>query len=155
MMTEIFKVKIDFKALDKWRDKDRDDLPITGYISLYKALGIVDAAHKYKDNDHPDFEVIPLDNIFCNLDTHKKIKNFIEHNWQVFSINIDADEHITWDTKKYPKGTRHYAKKLNAAPRNALIYDFSNYAPGLDNNLADDEIVLGILSPDPEESEEA
>ena len=63
MIQEIFKVTIDFDKLLKWRDKDRDDIPVCGFIALYKALGIVEAAQNYK-KDHPDFEVIPLDNIF-------------------------------------------------------------------------------------------
>lgn len=154
MIQEILKIKIDFDALEKWRDADRDDLPIVGFVSLYKALGIVQAANDYK-KDHPDFEVIPLDNIFCNLSTHRRLKSFIENNWQVFSIDIDRDYHVFWDTSKYAKGKKHYAKKMKAVVRNAVSWDFASYAPGLDEELGVNEIVLGISIPEPTAAEEA
>ena len=39
---------------------------------------------------------------------------------------------------------------MKALARNAVFLDFQNYAPGLDNNLEDNEIVFGIQVPDPE-----
>lgn len=149
MIQEILKVKIDFKKLEKWRDPDLDDIPVASFIGLYKALGIEDALVEYV-KDHPDFQVAPLDNIVCNLETHKRLKRFIEENWQVYSIEIDRDCHVFWDTSKYPKGKKHYPRKMKALARNAVFLDFQNYAPGLDNNLEDNEIVFGIQVPDPE-----
>lgn len=154
MFKEIYKTKIDFDALAEWRDKDRDDIPVSGFIGLYKALGIIQAANDYK-KEHEDFEVIPLDNIFCNLSTHQRLKHFIENNWSVYSLDIDADDHVFWDTSKFPKGQKHYAKTLKAAARNAVLYDFASFAPGLDDELGVNEIVLGIVVPDPEEVPQA
>ena len=149
MIQEILKVKIDFKALEKWKDAERDDFPVASFISLYRALGIEDALESYV-KEHPDFQVIPVINIVCNLNTHKRLKNFIEKNWQVYSIDIDRDFHVFWDTSKYPKGTKHYPRKMKALARNAVALDFSQYAPGIDNDMKDDEIVFGIPEPDPE-----
>jgi len=154
MIQEILKVKIDFKKLSEWRDKDRDDIPACGFIGVYKALGIVEAAQNYK-KDHPDFEVIPLDNIFCNIATHRRLKHFIEDMWSVYSLDIDADNHVFWDTSKYPKGKKHYAKTIKSTPRAALNYDFASFAPGIDEDLGIDEIVLGISVPDEEDPAEA
>ena len=149
MIQEILKIKIDFDALEQWRDADRDDIPVTNFIGLYKALGIVKAANDYKQ-DHPDFEVIPLDNIFCNTMTHRLLKKFIEDIWATYSLDIDEDNHVFWDTRKYPKGKKHYAKKLKKIVRSSLAYDFASYCPGIDDDLGVCEIVLGILVPDNE-----
>lgn len=149
MIKEILKVKIDFKELEKWRDPERDNVPAASFIAVYRALGIEDAIAKYAKR-HKGFQVAPLDNIVCNLETHKRLKHFIEENWQVYSIDIDKDCHVFWDTSKYPKGTRHYPKTLKATARNAVLLDFQSFAPGLDNNLEDNEIVFGIQVADPE-----
>ena len=44
---EIFKVEINFDELEKWRDSTKDDLPVVGYMSFYRAIGLLDAAEKY------------------------------------------------------------------------------------------------------------
>ena len=149
MLKEILKVKIDFKKLSEWRDPERDDIPAVSFIAVYRALGIEDAVAKYAKR-HKGFQVAPLDNIVCNLETHKRLKHFIEENWQVYSIDIDRDFHVFWDTSIYPKGKKHYPRKMKALARNAVLLDFGNYAPGLDNTLEDDVIVFGIPAPDPE-----
>ncbi len=153
MFKEILKIKVDFDALEKWRDPNHDDLPVLGFISLYRALGIVEAATKCQ-KENPDFEVIPVENIHCNFSTHRRLKSFIENNWKVFSIDIDADEHVFWDTSKFPKGKRHYPKKLKAAARNAVSYDFISHAPGVDDELGVNEIVFGVYEEDPKEGAE-
>jgi len=55
MFKEILKIKVDFDALEKWRDPNHDDLPVLGFISLYRALGIVDAATKCQE-ENPEQE---------------------------------------------------------------------------------------------------
>ena len=147
MIKVIYKTKIDFNALEAWRDKDRDDIPPTGFIAVYKALGIAEKAFEYQ-KEHPEFEVIPLDNIFCNTMTHRLLKKFIEEIWSTYSLDIDDDNHVFWDTKKYAKGKKHYAKKLKAVVRGSLAYDLASYCPGIDDELGVNEIVLGILVPD-------
>ena len=52
MFKEIKRFKLDFEALSKWRDSTRDDIPVNGFISFYKACGILEAANEYK-KDHP------------------------------------------------------------------------------------------------------
>ena len=86
----------------------------------------------------------------ANISDIQMIMEFIEENWKVYSIDIDKDYHVFWDTSKYPKGQKHYPKTLKATARNAVLLDFQNFAPGLDNNLEDNEIVFGIQVSDPE-----
>ena len=152
MIEVIYKTKIDFDALDKWRDSSRGDIPPVSCIGIYKALGIVEKAIEYKEK-HPEFEVVPLDNIFCNLSTHKRIREFLKEIWRTYSLKLDADNHIYWDTRKYKKGTKHYVKTLSKTIEASLYDDFVGYAPGIDDNLGVNEIVLGILVPDEEEGE--
>lgn len=150
----IFKTKIDFKELAKYRDPNKDDLPVIGFISLYRAIGLLDAAEKYKA-EHPDFfiDITNKSNIVCNFSTQRRLQTFIEDIWKTYSIDIDANEHVFWDTSKFPKGKKHYAKKLKAAARNAVRVDFGMYCPGLDDELGVNEIVLKVYEPD-EQSED-
>lgn len=151
MIKEIYKIKIDFDALEKWRDKDRDDIPPTSFIAIYKALGLVEKAVEYQ-KDHPEFEVIPLDNIFCNTSTHRRLKSFLEEIWATYSLDIDKDDHVYWDTRKWKKGKKHYAKTLKTSIKASLALDFQSYCPGIDDELGVNEIVLGYYVPD-EDSE--
>ena len=138
---EIFKTEIDFDALEKWTDSEKDDLPVVGYMSFYRAIGLLDAAKKYA-KEHPDFYLYHLDNILCNFMTNRRIKHFIESNWSVYDIDIDADNHTFWDTKKYPKGKKHYEKKIKDRIKKSLNKDFLTYTPGVDDELGVNEIVL-------------
>ena len=95
MLQEIYKTTINFEELENWRDPERDDIPVTGFIGFYKAVGIFDKAMEYK-KEHPEFEFAPVVNIFCNFNTQKAIKNFIERMWKIYSLKIDGDNHITW-----------------------------------------------------------
>ena len=148
----IFKTKIDFKALEQYRDANNDDLPITGFISIYRAIGLLDALIAYR-KDHPDFQLCPLDHIFCNISTNKRLKALIEDNWSTFSLDIDSDNHVYWDTKKYPKGTKHYKKKIKAVPKASISQDFIDYCPGIDDDLGVNEIVFMIITPDEKTAE--
>ena len=47
MRKVLFKTKIDFEALEAWRDEERDNIPPIGFLSVYKALGIVTEIDKY------------------------------------------------------------------------------------------------------------
>ncbi len=152
MIKEIYKTKIDFKKLEQWRDKERDDIPPTNFIAIYKALGIVDAAVNYQ-KEHEGFEVIPLDNIFCNTMTHRLLKKFIEEIWSTYSLDIDEDNHVFWVTSKWPKGKKHYAKKLKSNARGSIHLDFTSYCPGIDDDLNVGEIVLGVVVPDEEKEQ--
>lgn len=154
MLQEIFKTTINFDELENWRDPERDDIPVTSFIGFYKAIGIFEKAQEYK-KDHPDFEPIPIINIFCNTNTHKAITKFIERMWKIYSLKIDGDNHVVWDTRKWKKGEKHYAKALSKTVHRCLYGyrgDFSSYCPGIDGNIPDNEIVLGIILPDEEDT---
>lgn len=154
MIQILYLTKIDFNELEAWRDTERDDIPPTNFIAIYRALGIVDQILEYK-KDHPDFEPIPLDNIACNTSTLRRLKSFLEEMWSTYSLNIDADEHIFWDTKKWPKGKKHYAKKIKKTIMASLYDDFRDHCPGIDDELNVNEICFRIYVPDPEPKEMA
>ena len=81
-------------------------------------------------------------NLACNFNTLQRIKAFIEQNWMEYSLDIDKDNHVFWDTRKYEKNERHYAKKLNSRVQNSVNQDFLNFCPGLDDDLDDDILVF-------------
>lgn len=144
----IYKTKVDTDELGKWRDPERDDIPPTSFIAIYKALGIVDAITEYK-KDHPDLEVVPVLNVQCNTLTHSVLKKFLENIWAIYSLDIDADNHVFWDTSKWAKGKKHYAKKLKTRIAASLYDDFKNYCPGINDELGVGEIAFVV--PQPEE----
>ena len=150
MRKVLFKTKIDFEALEAWRDEERDNIPPIGFLSVYKALGIVTEIDKYC-KEHEDFKVMPDVNIFCNLSTHRRLKKFLEDIWSTYSLKITADNTVAWDTKKWKKGKKHYAKSISGVIKNSLIQDFANYAPGIDDELGVNEIIFAIDEPDAEE----
>lgn len=149
----IKKIKLNFDKLEEWTDPTQDDIPICSFIGLYKACGLMKHIEKYV-KDHPDFKVCALDNILGNFYTIKHLKNFIEENWKTRELTIDKDNHVYWDTSKYPKGATHYSKKPKAIVRNCINTDFANYCPGLDDDLEDDVLVFRVYLPDEEEKEE-
>ena len=150
MEKEIYRTKIDFDALEAWRDEEHDNIPPIGFLSVYKALGIVAEVDKHTKED-PDFKVVPATNIFCNLSTHRRLKRFLEDIWSTYSLKIESDNTVVWDTKKWKKGKKHYAKTISGVIKNSLLQDFVDYCPGIDDDLGVNEIVFKIEIPDPEE----
>jgi hypothetical protein len=140
---EVGKVVLDFDKLTRWRNKDKDDLPICSCLSLYKASGLEDIIKKYSQ-EHNGFQVIGLDHLYCNFDTLDKIKEFITKNWQKFSIDIDQDNHVYWDTKKWAKGQEHYLKTLKPKIKTSVLKDFYDYCPGIDEEVEDNIIIFRI-----------
>lgn len=135
-------IKLDFDELQEYRLSDRDELPIVGLLSFYKAIGLMDIASEYK-NEYPDFVFIPLDNFKCNFNTLRKIRDFIENNWATFDITITEDNGPRW--KKNAKREQHdFLKTIKPIIRRSLNSDFANYCPGLDDNVSDDIIVMTI-----------
>lgn len=149
MFKEVFKTTIDFKALSKWRLKEKDDIPPVSFLHIYAAIGLADFLTEYK-KDHPDVEVVPLDHIHCNTNTHIHLKKFLEDIWSTYSLKLNGDNDVTWDTTKWPKGKKHYAKKLSSRVSVSLDQDYASYCPGIDDDLADNEITLGFLEKDSE-----
>lgn len=135
-------VKLDFTELEEWRKEDSDDIPVCSLLSLYTACGIQDSIKDYcKDGE----KVTALDNLACNFTTLQKIKSFIESNWMEYSLDIDADNHVFWDTSKYAKNERHYAKKLKSKIQYSINQDFINFCPGIDDELDDDVLVFRVF----------
>lgn len=140
---EIARVNLDFDALEAWRDTTQDDLPICSCFSLYKACGLQDFIKKYSEV-HDNAQIIAVDNLFCNINTLERIKKFIIKNWEIYSIDIKEDNHVYWDTKKWKKGQKHYAKKLKAKIRASVNTDFYNFCPGIDEEIEDNVIIFRI-----------
>ena len=138
------KITLDFDKLAEWRQEDKDDIPICSVLSLYKASGITDAIQSYRIA-HFDEPVFPIVNLCCNFYTLQRIRNFVTNNWQIYSLDIAADEEVKWDTRKWAKGESHYPKKLKAKIRNSINMDFANFCPGLDDNLEDNILVFRIV----------
>ena len=135
-------VKLDFSKLEEGRKTDADDIPICSLLSLYTACGIQDYIKDYcKDGE----KVTALDNLACNFVTLQKLKTFIESNWMEYSLDIDGDNHVFWDTSKYQKNERHYAKKLKAKIQYSINQDFMNFCPGVDEDIEDDVIVFRVF----------
>ena len=150
---KIKKVKLNFDELEAWTDPTQDDIPVCSFIAVYKASGLMKAIENYVKKN-PGFQVCALDNIFANFYTIKRLKNLIEDNWKSRELMIDGDNHVYWDTSRYPKGATHYPKKPKAIVRNCINIDFANYCPGLDDDLEDDVLVFKIYLPDEEKKEE-
>ena len=45
-----YRITLDFEAISNWRDEERDDLPVHGMVSFYKAAGIIDFFKTLKGN---------------------------------------------------------------------------------------------------------
>lgn len=140
---EITTIKLDFDQLEEWRNQDLDDLPICGFLSLYKACGLMPYIEEYV-NSKEHGPIVAADNLTCNFYTLQRLKNFITNNWQVYSLDIKEDNNVIWDTRKWPKGQKHYAKKLRSTIRNSINTDFLNFCPGIDDELSDNIIVFKI-----------
>ncbi len=125
-------------------------LPVRGCISLYEASGLIPMIQKYSE-EHDGAQITPYDNLLCNFATLQRIKTFLEDQWGYYSINIDKDNHVFWDTKKYPAGTKHYKKSLTNKVKTCVVLDFTNYCCGLDDDLEDDVIVFRVFTKKPAE----
>lgn len=155
-MVEIGRATLDFDALQGWRDVDLDDIPVCSLISLYRASGIMDVLQKYAD-DHPDTRFCALDNLSCNFYTLQRIRRFITENWRRFSLRLEGDHMIKWDTKRYAKGEAHHLFNLKTKVQNSINYDFASFCPAVDDDLPDNLIVMSIAvdeaeDPEPEEN---
>lgn len=139
---EIARVKLDFDELADWRNAENDDIPICSCFSLYEASGLKGAIQKYCEENKA--QIVAADNLVCNFYTLQRIKNFITENWQTYSIDIKEDNKVFWDTKRWNKNQKHYAKTLRAKVRNSVNADFVNFCPGIDDELEDNLIVFKI-----------
>ena len=138
---DIKEVKINFEELEDYIDKS-STLPICSFISLYRVAGLVDEMKKYRQETGK--QIVPIDNIVCNFDTLDAAKKFVENQWKIYSIDIDADEHVFWKEDQYGH-EKHYAKNLSDKIKGAVFSDFLNYCPGTDDDLEDDVFVFRIF----------
>ena len=145
---DIVKIKIDFNKLDTWHSEK--DLPVCSFISLYEAVGLIPYVQEYlKTQDGA--KIAPLNNILCNFYTIQHLRNYIKGNWERYSIDIDADNHVFWDEKgTYRAWQKHYKRRLKKRVESCLNFDFNNYCPGLDDDLEDDVIVFRIYEEEQE-----
>lgn len=139
-------IQLDFDAIRKWRDAEKDDLPAYSMLTFYKAAGILDAVKELNGMKPVAF----YDILACNWPTHKKIKNFLEETWQIFSLRFKEKNVVEWNTDKYPKGTQHWARNLSKKVKGSVDVNFMNYCPFINDDLDDDIILIEI----PEESDQ-
>ena len=149
---ELGRVTLNFEELEAWRNTEADDIPICSFLSLYKACGLEPILEKYFEENNQK-QIVALDNLACNFNTLNRCKQLIEDNWACYSINIEKDNSVFWDTKKWGKNEKHYAKKLSAKIQHSLNLDCIQYCPGIDEELENNVIVFRIYQK-PEENTE-
>lgn len=143
--------KVNLEELENWRDNTPEGLPICGFISFYRAIGIEAKVKEIKELENRD--IVPFDNILCNYFTLQAIKNFIKRQWKIYSIDIDQDNHVFWKNDQYGHD-KHYEKNLPSKVDASLTIDFAHYCPGEDDELEDYELVIRLFDKTEEESEE-
>lgn len=149
---DIVKLTFDLEELENYRDVEKDNLPIRSFISFYKAIGLEKYLQDYRSKT--DKQIVSFDNIVCNFPTLESIKEFIKNQWKIYSIDIDADNHVFWKGDQYGE-EKHYPKKLSSKVEVSVLTDFLNFCPGTDDDLEDNEIVFRTFEqievPDEEE----
>lgn len=65
-------------------------------------------------------------------------------NWRKFSLRLEGDCKIRWDTHRYAKGVAHRPFNLKAKVQHSLNLDFANFCPAIDDELPDDVIVFAV-----------
>lgn len=141
---ELARVQINWGDLDKWIKPNSDDLPVYSFLSIYEACGLQPIFQKYYDENN-NKQIIAADNLMCNFYTLQAMKNYIERNWQVYSLDINGDNHVFWKKSKYGK-TQHYPKTLSKKIKACLAADFGNFCPGLDDELPDNTLVFKVYN---------
>ncbi len=148
---DIYQTTLDFEKLSSWMDPVTN-LPVRGFLSLYEACGLVSKIKEYSAS-HEDLQFVSIDNIVCNFTTLQAIRNFLAKQWGVYSIDIDGDNHVFWNTKTYPAGTKHYARSLKKKVKASLTQDFMNYGCGTDEELEDNVIIFRVFTKEPVKEE--
>ena len=149
MTTEILRVTLTPKVIEKAKMKDRDNIPLCSFLHIYEFLGLLPLIESYRKM-FPDYQLCPITDLHCNFYTLQFLKRVINSNWGSYDLKVEEDGKVVWDTKKYPKGKKHYEKKLRAEVRNSVNFDFANYCPGIDDELDDYVLVYSIETPDQE-----
>ena len=144
-----YRIALDFEAIDNWRDSERDDLPVHGMVSFYKAAGVIDFFKEHKEEFGENFA--PLDVMDCSYYTQQHIRKFIQDQWEIYSLSLLDHNKVEWNTRTYPKGTKHYHRHPSKKIVKSINVDFLNYCPRLNDDLPDDVIEFVV----PVEEEES
>ncbi len=115
-----------------------DSFPITSCLKLYEVSGIYQAIKDFYGDSN--INVAPVEVLSCNFYTLQWIKRFIEDNWKHYNISIDADEHIIWKSRN--KAWHKHENKLSSVVERSVLNDYTQYCPGLDDELDDLVIVF-------------
>lgn len=139
---DIVKININFNELEDYREVENNNLPIHSFISLYRAIGLEKYIQEYVESTGK--QIVAFDNLVCNFSTLENLKTFIKNQWKIYSIDIDADNHVFWKEDQYGQ-EKHYAKNLSSKVENSLSVDFFNFCPGEDDDLEENEIVFRVF----------
>lgn len=139
---EIAKININFEALEDWR-KGEDEIPVCSFLSFYEACGLEPYVRKYFE-EHDNKTMAPFDVLFCNFYTLQRIKNFLKNQWSIYSIDIKEDNKVIWKNSVYGK-EKHYPKKLAKRVEQSLLFDVTNFCPGIDDELEDNQIIFRVV----------
>ena len=150
---ETYEINLDFDQLAAWRDAEKDDLPVCGMISFFKASGA--SAIIFEHQDRFKDAAAPLDVFACNFYTQQRIKKFIAERWEIFSLSLEGNNKVTWNTRTYNKGEEHYHRRPSKRVTKSLSYDFFSYCPALNDDLPDNVLVVTIPNAVPATEEDA
>ena len=134
-------IKLDFDSIRKWRDPENDNLPAYSMLTFYKAAGILDAVRELNGEKPVAF----CDILSCNWPTHRKIKDFLEETWRIFSLRHEGTNKVVWNTDKYPKGTQHWARNISKKVKGSVERNFLDYCPFIDDSFDDDDVVDDVI----------
>ena len=146
---DVIKLKFNLENLEDYIEEDTG-LPIHSFISFYRAIGLEKYIKEYVDTTGK--QVAAFDNILCNFQSIDEIKEFIKNQWKIYSIDIDADNHVFWKDDQFGR-EKHYAKNLSEKAERSLLSDFFSFCPGEDGDLEYGEIVFRTFEKNEEEDD--
>ena len=147
IVKDLAKININFDDIDKWR-KGEEEFPVYGFLSFYEACGLEPVVRKYFE-EHDNKTMAPFDVIFCNFYTLQRIKNYLKDQWAVYSLDLKGDNQVVWKQSVYGKN-KHYPRRISKKVEHSLLLDVTNYCPGIDDELEDNQIVFRIVEEEKE-----
>ena len=130
----------DFSLLEAWRKDNVDKFPILSLLHVYEAVGLADEVRAIR-KEIPDFQLCPIEHLFCNFDTLEKIRKLIRDNWEHFNLQMDSEGNISWIPNQ-PHDPRKFGRKMKARVRDSVLFDQNNFCPNLDPAVDDDTLVF-------------
>lgn len=135
---------IDFGAIAEAKE-GKEGFPLLSYLHVYSWLGFTPFIKQYCEETGE--QVCPVQQIYCNTATHMRLREFLKENWEYYPIGITSDNHPEWK-KNFAKKKFSTPRELSATVRNAVQFDFQNYAPGIKEDLEDGQIIFTDGLPD-------